>query len=164
MQHNFFPKKEKIFFKNECAFCAPAHSHPTAIHPSIPDTSSTLPSPAVLQSSFLPSYLSIYLLSSPTAPPQITAVFTGALRDLPTRPRVRSHPPHQAKKKPTQILAGKLPAPSHTPPAAFVWTHGNAVAASCSPTRQPVLPYCPPGAGFRSKRIDAMPIAIRWCQ
>ena len=48
-----------------------------------------------------------FLLSSPSLPtplllppPQITAVFTRALRDLPTRPRVRSDSPHRAKKNP----------------------------------------------------------------
>lgn len=116
-----------------------AHSHPTAIHLFSPDASSTLPSFPLMHPSILP------LPHQPTSTlplPQITAVFTRALRDLPTRPRVRSHLPHQTKKNPTQILAGKLPArslPRHSLtlelPAACMWTHGNAAVASCRPCR-----------------------------
>lgn len=51
---------------------------------------------------FLPPFLSL-------PPPQITAVFTRALRDLPTRPRVRSHSPHRAKKTlPKSYRASRL--------------------------------------------------------
>lgn len=93
-----------------CALCTlqPTRIHPqlpgggtipqptTSIHRRHPVHTRSLPSFLLLFPPFLPSFLS---LSAPLSP-QITAVFTRALRDLPTRPRVRSHSPHQAKKNP----------------------------------------------------------------
>lgn len=95
-----------------CALCTML---PTCIHPRLP-VGWTVPQPTtyihpqhpILPPSlthFLPSFISFLpsppcLPFSPLPPPQITAVFTRALRDLPTRPRVRSHSPHQAKKNP----------------------------------------------------------------
>lgn len=76
-----------------CLWVGLSHSQPPL---SIADIQSTL-------TSFLPSSvssLSSFLSLSAPLSPQITAVFTRALRDLPTRPRVRSHSPHQAKKNP----------------------------------------------------------------
>lgn len=83
---------------------------PTRIHPQLPVGGLSHSQPPLsitdIQStltSFLPSSvssLSSFLSLSAPLSPQITAVFTRALRDLPTRPRVRSHSPHQAKKNP----------------------------------------------------------------
>lgn len=84
--------------------------HPTRSHPQQPVRFSSPQSttyihcwPPIL-SHFLPSFFYFLplprCLPVPLPPPQITAVFTRALRDLPTRPRVRSHSPRRAKKNP----------------------------------------------------------------
>lgn len=89
----------------DCVPCCPLAStpnwcrmdYPTAnyLHPSLTSRPPSLPFV-----SFLPSFLSLPAFLFPSPPPQITAVFTRALRDLPTRPRVRSHSPRRAKKNP----------------------------------------------------------------
>lgn len=85
--------------------CPAAHSQlpPTACRQDYPTASYLHPSLTSHPPS-LPSFFHFLpfppCLPVPLPPPQITAVFTRALRDLPTRPRVRSHSPRRAKKNP----------------------------------------------------------------
>lgn len=84
-----------------CAHVAHSHPPPTACR-LVYHTADHVYASLTSHPHSLPSFLCFLssLLPPPTPFPQITAVFTRALRDLPTRPRVRSHSPRQAKKNP----------------------------------------------------------------
>lgn len=134
---------------------AAAHLHPSqracgqnyttanSLHLSIPPANITHFLPSCFFG-FHPSFL-LPVSPFPLPPPQITAVFTRALGDLPTRPRKRSHLPYQVlKKKEKRTDKKKKPHPNPTGQVAcsctgrLVWTLlCLCVGASCvSKSRQ----------------------------
>lgn len=166
---------------------------PTCIHPKGP-VDKTIPQPTpyiylfpppTSPTSFLPVFLVSFLLSflpslSPPPPPQITAVFTRALGDLPTRPCKRSDLPYWAfkKKKKKDRQKKKKPHPNPTGQDAcsrtglLVWTLlCLCVGASCvSKSRQPTaILLLAPNSPIHSfvQSIASPPqshfISLPWC-
>lgn len=90
----------RLASQTACRLDYPIANPTSSIHPCYP-----------IHTHFLLSFF-CFLPSSPSlhSPSSDYCSVYQSFERLTTRPRVRSHSPHQAKKKPIQILPGKLPA------------------------------------------------------